>query len=482
MFLISVWRNMLRHSRVILAGALLVVLLSGCGGPPPIDEYRYGRSSRFAPGIPSFDIETVPSEPGHPPGLDVYLSVPSTSWTFVKGGEQFRAMSEVDIRLLGAEGRVILLENSWSDTTVVPSYAATQRYDPFILVHHINAPPGECEVEVTFENLSSRKSEVRRQTIDVPDSALRSPYIGKALVEAQTDRGIMLPVVSPHVPSGLDSLRCVVKLLNLNLAASSMADLDVVRYRSDTTVATPPYLLTSFDLPLGYSGVEFEKPDTVLAHSRMIPAGTSEVRLVIGLRGLPPGNYLAAFQMQASTGETDSHDTLLRAERFMSMGGPTFPRPSTLPELIEAMVYIARREEMKLLRSAPTPEIARARFDSLWLSFRPDKREAATLINRYYSRVAEANRRYTRTKEGWKTDQGMLYIVLGPPVDVVNSKDQQVWYYDLRGDDASNTYTFQRRIVRNGSVTLEKYTLYRQPYYENFWNRMVDKWRSGEVF
>ncbi len=88
---------------------------------------------------------------------------------------------------------------------------------------------------------------------------------------------------------------------------------------------------------------------------------------------------------------------------------------------------------MILLREAPTPEIARARFDSLWLSFRSDKANAANMINQYYSRVEEANRRFSSTKEGWRTDQGMLYIVLGPPLDVRKTKDRQVWYYDLRG-------------------------------------------------
>jgi GWxTD domain-containing protein len=473
---------MLRRCRVMLAGALLAALYSGCGGPPPIDEYKYGSSSRYAPGVPSFDLEAVPSLPGQPAGLDLYLSIPPTSLTFEKFGVQFWAMSEVRVSLYGTEDEVLVLDDSWRDTTVVPTYAATQRRDPFIMLHHVKSPPGAYRVEVTFLNLISDKSEVRRQLVDIPDPASRSPYIGKVLVEARTDRGIMLPVVSSHIPSGLDSLQCVVRLSNLDVSRPSLAYLDIVRYRSDTSVATPPFLLGFFDLPLGYSAIEFEKPDTVLALSRPIAAGTASVVLSIGLRGLAPGNYLASFQEQTTTGGPSSRDTVLWADRFIAMGGPTFPRPSTLPELIESMVYIARRQEMKLLREAPTPEIARARFDSLWLSFRPNKSEAAVLLNRYYSRVEEANRRFTTTKEGWKTDEGMVYIVLGPPVGVTNSKDQQIWYYDQRGDDATNTYTFQRRIVRNGEITLEKYTLFRQLYYENYWNRMVDKWRSGEVF
>ena len=137
---------------------------------------------------------------------------------------------------------------------------------------------------------------------------------------------------------------------------------------------------------------------------------------------------------------------------------------------------------MELLREPHSPEVSRARFDSVWLSFRPDKREAAALINRYYSRVEEANRRFTSTKEGWRTDQGMIFAILGPPVQVMNTKDRQVWYYDLGGQDASNVYVFQRRFVQDNTVMLETYHLFRQMYYEVFWERMVEKWRSGEYF
>jgi GWxTD domain-containing protein len=402
--------------------------------------------------------------------------------TFEKVGEQFRAMQEVRVALQSGRDQPVIADRTWRDTTVVSSYAATQRIEPFIFRRHIDAPPGYYEVEVTFENLGSGKSKVRHQRVDIPDSAERTPYMGKILVEARTDRGVMLPVVSALVPSGLDSLHCIASIYNLISTRPSLASLDLVRYLSDSLAASPPMFLTLLDLPMGYSAMNFDKLDTIIAFTRSIDAGTEPASLAIGLRGLSPGNYLASFQVQTPAEGSTTGDTLLHRERYLSLGGPTFPRPSTLSELIESMVYIAHRGEMKLLREAPTPEIARARFDSLWLSFRPDRREAAALINRYYSRVEEANQRFSTTKEGWKTDQGMVYIVLGPPVSISNSKDQQIWYYDHRGDDASNIYVFNRRYVTDGQVTLMIYTLYRQTYYEVFWNRMVDKWRSGEVF
>ena len=468
------------HASSVLTGILLSGLVSGCYTPPAIDQYQASRAA-YVPGIPSFDMETVPSVPGEPSGLDLHLSVPSTSLTFEKVGERFRAMSEVRVDLLNAKDQTFVLERTWRDTMVVSSYRETQRHEPFLFRRRLDLPPGDYSVDVTFENLSSEKTTVRRQTVGIPDSAALLPHMGKILVRARTDRGSFLPVVPFFAPVGLDSLECAVKLVNLNPASASTATLDLVRYRSDTAPASPPMALTIQDLPLGYGMVSFESPDTAEAATRPI-TGTKAATLAISLRGLPLGNYKAAFQVSTPVDGPEPHDTLLRAERFISIGGPAFPRPSTLTELIEAMVYIARRDEMVLLREAPTPEIARTRFDSLWLTFRSDKSEAAKLINQYYSRVEEANQRFSSTKEGWRTDQGMVYIILGPPVDVMNTKDRQVWYYDLRGDDAVNVYTFQRRFFTDGLVSIASYTLFRQPYYEAFWIRMVEKWRSGEVF
>jgi len=365
---------MFQLGRSIFLWALLTGLLVGCGGQPGTDTYQAGRPSRFVPGIPSFDFETVPSNPGEQPGVELYLSVPSASLTFEKAGNAFRAMQEIRVSLVHPEDQTLILERSWRDTTLVSTYAATQRYDPFIIRRHLGVPPGTYIAEATLENLSSGKSEVRRQPVVVPDSAEQNPYLGKILIEARTDRGTFLPVVPFHIPSSLDSLRCITKLYNIDPVRPSLVTIDLVRFISDTLPASPPMYLTVLDLPLGYGGVTFEKAETVLVGSQPLTIGRKDVILAMGIRGLPPGNYLASFQVQTPAREEVPRDTLLNVERFLSIGGPTFPRPSTLWELIESMEYIASREEMELLREAPTPEIARVRFDSLWLTFRHDKK------------------------------------------------------------------------------------------------------------
>ncbi len=110
---------MFPFGRSIFLWALLTGLLVGCGGQPGTDTYQSGRSSRYVPGIPSFDFETVPSNPGEQPGVELYLSVPSASLTFEKAGNAFRAMQEVRVSLAHPDDQTLILERSWRDTTLV---------------------------------------------------------------------------------------------------------------------------------------------------------------------------------------------------------------------------------------------------------------------------------------------------------------------------------------------------------------------------
>jgi len=64
-------------------------------------------------------------------------------------------------------------------------------------------------------------------------------------------------------------------------------------------------------------------------------------------------------------------------------------------------------------------------------------------MEEYYRRVDFANANFGTFIEGWKTDRGMVYIVLGPPNDIerhpfeAGSKPYEIWSY----------YTINREFV-----------------------------------
>jgi hypothetical protein len=121
-------------------------------------------------------------------------------------------------------------------------------------------------------------------------------------------------------------------------------------------------------------------------------------------------------------------------------------------------------------------------MEKFWLEKMPDLTSARAMVNRYYQRVLEANRLFTTYKEGWKTDRGMIYIVLGAPLAIQRQFENERWEYDLSRNLVENLYTFRRVIIEGEEAEVRGYVLVRSSAYEQFWFEMSDRWRRGNIF
>ena len=152
---------------------------------------------------------------------------------------------------------------------------------------------------------------------------------------------------------------------------------------------------------------------------------------------------------------------------------PKFTRPE---ELIQPVLYVSQNQEMAELNSAKQLKKA---LDRYWLTLLNGNTEAARrTIKSYYERVEEANRLFTTYKEGWKTDKGMIHIVMGPPDKVIKAKDREVWVYSQRANFSEINFTFNRR---PNQFVEDHYDLQRYIEYQPIWYPMVESWRSGIV-
>jgi GWxTD domain-containing protein len=198
---------------------------------------------------------------------------------------------------------------------------------------------------------------------------------------------------------------------------------------------------------------------------------------------LGPGVYQIAVAVQLPVGEREGEEeAVLTTGRFIVLMHPGFPRPVTIEDLIEPLAYITNQNEFRELSAPGSPEERRKRFEDFWLGLAGDQQAAGRLIKKYYSGVEEANKQFSAVKEGWKTDRGMLYVVLGPPDRVDRLFDKMTWYYSLRGSQVENTYGFRRVLFAPENFQLEDYYLLRGQVYEIFWQRMVARWRDGEIY
>lgn len=165
-------------------------------------------------------------------------------------------------------------------------------------------------------------------------------------------------------------------------------------------------------------------------------------------------------------------DTILRNGYTMYLTRPDYPLISTHDLMVGPLRYISTNKEFRKIETQPDPQSA---IEDFWLGITSNADVARRLIKNYYSRVQFANVFFTSYKEGWMTDRGMVYIVMGAPNIVYRSSFNEIWIYGEDGNYFSVRFEFRKVL---NPLSDNDYTLMRNPTYKEKWYRAVDIWRK----
>ncbi|EOZ93273.1 hypothetical protein A33Q_3863 [Indibacter alkaliphilus LW1] len=152
-----------------------------------------------------------------------------------------------------------------------------------------------------------------------------------------------------------------------------------------------------------------------------------------------------------------------------------FPKVRDYDEMAEMVVYISTRKEHESLQAAEDKKIA---LDQYWIGLTKDEETAKKLISEYFKQIEFANILFTDFKEGWKTDRGMVYTVMGPPNEVSFKLNGEIWSYLSANSNSKITFTFAR--VKN-ILTPNYYILNRSRSLQPEWFKSITLWRSGQM-
>ena len=151
-----------------------------------------------------------------------------------------------------------------------------------------------------------------------------------------------------------------------------------------------------------------------------------------------------------------------------------YPRFVTADKLIQPIRYISTSDEMDNLLN---DEEAKLALDRYWIKATRSRERAKDVIRSYYRQVTRANVLFTSYKEGWKTSQGMVYLLYGPPDIVYRSNGEEQWIYN-QGNNLLPEMAFTFVKVRN-IFSNQHYNLLPDESYSRFWYRNIDLWRKG---
>ncbi len=169
-------------------------------------------------------------------------------------------------------------------------------------------------------------------------------------------------------------------------------------------------------------------------------------------------------------------DTAIRQGLTLFRFDNSFPQVTTPAQMLESVRYLTSKREYEEMLAIPSVKQAVDRF---WMDRGGNAEKSKSLIRKYYSRVQEANEYFTSFVEGWRTDRGMLYIVLGVPNTVYRSSSTETWIYGTPNSTLALNFMFTRV---NNPFSDNDLVLSRSPVYESNWYRAVETWRHGRAY
>jgi len=167
-----------------------------------------------------------------------------------------------------------------------------------------------------------------------------------------------------------------------------------------------------------------------------------------------------------------------RAEQGLTLFnfGGSFPEVKTPDEMMEPLFYLTTMAEYRDLRKQSNRKLA---VDDFWLKMGNNMERSRELIRVYYNRVIYSNLYFTTNKEGWKTDQGMIFILFGPPTRIQMTGTGERWYYYSRRKGKTVEFRFDRQ---PDAFSHQHLVWMKTTDSQMYLNEAIRSWRNGKVY
>jgi len=340
--------------------------------------------------------------------LNIYLQIVYDELQFIKIQDGFEANYEVTVIIYDdddfqVDGKL------WKETIFLNDYDQTNSRDDFSLTFtSFDLEPGKFKIVVSVQDLDTQSSQGIKFDTKLRDFSKK-------------------------------------KILASDVIFLSHVNYDSLGIKSITPVLTNPYKgLTSpafvyFELynPTGEPKAEINY--TIRGVNSKFEIKDSYTSELTGMR------KLEAFSIPVDSLKHDIYELKIniKAGKKVKLEKNFYVRWQGIPfaavdieTAIKQVIYIATPDEWKALDKAPMGDKL-DEFKSFWKRHDPTPgTEVNEAMDAHYGRVEYANQNFSvMQREGWKTDRGMVYIVLGPPDDIVRDpypsdmRPWQVWSY-----------------------------------------------------
>lgn len=343
--------------------------------------------------------------------VDIFIQVPYNEIQFVKNPESFAASYMVMVSVFDEGRERLLVEKSWREKIEVKDFEQTTSKNNFNLsLRSFHLQPAKYFIRTSVEDEDSKKSYSSENVYIVRDLSKEVSMSDVMLIAKQTQvegSSKLLPNVTRNLTALKDGIPVFFEIYSI-----TPKEVEVV------------YLVKDKD----------QKEAFIKSETKELDSGRTQVIYTLKDVSLSLGDYTLEVKIM------DDDETLTSVNK--SFVSRWIGVPSSIQDLDKAiaqLVYIASPGEISNIEDAKTQEEKVERYLEFWKKRDPTPNtEENEIFNEYYRRIAYANENFSHYIEGWRSDRGMVFIILGSPNNVdrhpfaLESKPYEVWqYYEL---------------------------------------------------
>jgi len=345
--------------------------------------------------------------------LTFLMKVPYDELLFVFEDSVYKAGYELTITILDIEKNVIDTRIKKKYVTLRDFQLTNSRKDFSFLNELFYLAPGEYEIVIELMDIDSKLTRIIRRRIniinyfDIPFSISDVLFLTKSNLGG---REIYMPNLVANYDKNHKEIFLKFDIYN-NIEINSVdMNLTIRDFRNN--------LLKNYNYKKDLEGFK------------------TTILLKVEREELGSGNYI--LDMIIRGGEERIEQGLYFSVNWMNM----IVVSRDINTAIQQLRYITTSKKIKEMVNCEDSEIKEELFNQFWASRDPTpSTEVNELREEYYSRVAFANENFSDSREGWLTDRGEVYIVLGAPSSIkryphlIESRPYEVWNYYRFGND-----------------------------------------------
>jgi len=398
-----------------------------------------------------FDVFVGKSEYNDSARVDIFCCIPNQTLTFNKEGNIYAARYNVSFNFtdsLGNKTKNFSKKNTITANDFMESQGINGNFS--LLSHSVNLASGNYRLRVILKDEISGREYLSSRSISVINYNSFDFSISTILllsnIEVDNENYIITPYLSDNV---------------YLLDEGYFAFFEIYNDTEERDI----------NITAEIRNVDTDKAIYNTALSKNIDTGTTQcyVKIPAELKYGIENNLMKIFVTEGISGTitADSSVNILAAasRNIRSISTINDKIVKNLSTSIRQLKYVATSKQIDTMLKADTDADKLRLFSDFWKRLDPtphtEKNEA---MEEYYRRVEYANQNFKAYSEGWLTDKGNVYIVLGQPLNIERTNNSfadnrtfERWHYQGRAIVFIDVSGFGDFRLYSPSVISDKY-------------------------